>query len=178
MDKLGQKIRKRRQELNLKVYELATKVGVNPVYITQIEKHNKLPSLPVITNIQNVLGITGLTEFYLRKKFPDLHKMFIHSGSQFIPQSPTEFKNIKENAPKLLLQERLFYYIHGDATKATHKAFAINLLSQHAPSKVNDEKTINGIIKYLKKAWEDKKEFWTRYKKQEKKLLKSLSDSK
>ena len=104
--------------------------------------------------------------------------MFIHSGSQFIPQSPTEFKNIKENAPKLLLQERLFHYIHGDVTKAAHKAFAINLLTMYAPSKVNDEKMINEIIKYLKIAWEDKKEFWAKYKKQERKLLKDLTDSK
>jgi len=52
---LGEVIRERRKEIGLKVYELADKVGVNPVYITQIEKHNKVPSEAVITEIGKVL---------------------------------------------------------------------------------------------------------------------------
>ncbi len=55
-DNLGTAIRKRREYVNLKVYELERKAGVNPVYITQIEKHDKLPSPPVMKRIANVLG--------------------------------------------------------------------------------------------------------------------------
>jgi len=47
MKNFGQLIREKRVTLGLKVYELAEKKGVevNPVYITQIEKNNKLPSI-------------------------------------------------------------------------------------------------------------------------------------
>ncbi|OIO35619.1 MAG: hypothetical protein AUJ74_05195 [Candidatus Omnitrophica bacterium CG1_02_44_16] len=51
----GEAVREKREELGLKVYELANKVGVNPVYITQIEKHNKLPSIEVLDKIVDVL---------------------------------------------------------------------------------------------------------------------------
>jgi len=45
MKNFGAALRERRKLSELKVYELAKKVGVNPVYITQIEKHGMLPSL-------------------------------------------------------------------------------------------------------------------------------------
>ena len=46
MKKFGTILREARTICGLKGYELAKKVGVNPVYITQIEKHDKLPSPP------------------------------------------------------------------------------------------------------------------------------------
>ena len=53
----GKMIKRRRQDLDWKVQELAAKVGVNPTYITQIERYNKLPSLKVITKIAKTLGL-------------------------------------------------------------------------------------------------------------------------
>jgi len=65
MPNIGIEIRARRQELGLKVYELANKVGVHPVYITKIEKHNRLPTPAVFKRICEVLK--------LPKKFYDLY---------------------------------------------------------------------------------------------------------
>ncbi|MBF0570962.1 MAG: helix-turn-helix transcriptional regulator [Candidatus Omnitrophica bacterium] len=78
---LGQKIRKRRKELGLKVYELANKVQVNPVYITQIEKHNKLPSLEVMERIIKALNLNEdiIIDDYLKEKDPEKYEQYMAS---------------------------------------------------------------------------------------------------
>lgn len=69
-DHIGVKIRQRRQELGLKVYELAEKVGVNPVYITQIERHGKLPSSEVFLKIEEALNFhSEIRDQYLFNKY-------------------------------------------------------------------------------------------------------------
>lgn len=73
MGKVGDLIRKKREELGLKVYELAKKAGVNPVYITQIEKHGKLPSDSVFGKIEKALG-TNYYPFYVKEKYPEIAK--------------------------------------------------------------------------------------------------------
>jgi len=70
MESIGQKIRRRRVERGLKVYDLAKKVGVNPVYITQIEKHNKFPSPAIMKKITDLLAEPGLFRMYLKLKYP------------------------------------------------------------------------------------------------------------
>ena len=70
MENLGVTIRKSRKELALKVYELANEVGIKPVYITQIEKHGKLPSPAVMKKISEVLCDELLFEMYLKIKYP------------------------------------------------------------------------------------------------------------
>ena len=78
MENIGEKIRKRRKELGLKVYELAEKVGVNPVYVTQIEKHNKLPSIEVFIKISHILKFTkSMNMFYLKFKYPKIGYLLI-----------------------------------------------------------------------------------------------------
>lgn len=75
MENVGALIRERRKELGLKVFELAKKVGVNPVYITQIEKHNKLPSHNVFMKIEEVLGRdSDIYMPYLKAKYPKVYK--------------------------------------------------------------------------------------------------------
>ena len=63
----GQQIKKCRLKRGLKVYELANKVGVNPVYITQIERHGKLPSDDVAKRIDKALGINSFLSFFREK---------------------------------------------------------------------------------------------------------------
>ena len=70
MENLGMTIRKSREELALKAYELAREVGINPVYITQIEKHGKLPSPIVMKRISEVLCDEQLFGMYLKMKYP------------------------------------------------------------------------------------------------------------
>jgi transcriptional regulator with XRE-family HTH domain len=74
MKKLGMLLREARKARGLKGYELAKKAGVNPVYITQIEKHDKLPSASVMKRIANVLQDQNLFNVYIEIKFPELHE--------------------------------------------------------------------------------------------------------
>ena len=54
---LGAEFRLRRKQLGLKVQDVAKEVGVHPVYITQIEKHNKSCSDDVLRRILHVLKL-------------------------------------------------------------------------------------------------------------------------
>lgn len=69
VEPLGDIIRKERKTKNMLVYELAIIVGVNPVYITQIEKHNKTPSYPVFDRISKALELpqSATDTFYYQK---------------------------------------------------------------------------------------------------------------
>ncbi|OGQ28974.1 MAG: hypothetical protein A3D29_01700 [Deltaproteobacteria bacterium RIFCSPHIGHO2_02_FULL_42_44] len=70
MENLGTTIRKSREELALKTYELARGVGISSAYITQIEKHGKLPSPIVMKRISEVLCDEQLFDMYLKIKYP------------------------------------------------------------------------------------------------------------
>ena len=70
MENLGTTIRKSREELALKVYELARGVGISSAYITQIEKDGKLPSPIVMKRISEVLCDEQLFDMYLKIKYP------------------------------------------------------------------------------------------------------------
>jgi transcriptional regulator with XRE-family HTH domain len=76
MKKFGAILRESRQLRGLKVYELAEKVGVNPVYITRIEKHDKLPSPLVMKKITDALRDPILFETYLKIKYPTVYEQF------------------------------------------------------------------------------------------------------
>ena len=70
MENLGTAIRKKREELRFKVYELADAAGVDPVYITRIEKHGKLPSPLIMEKISKALSDEDLFKLYLKLKYP------------------------------------------------------------------------------------------------------------
>lgn len=70
MGKLGKAIRETRKEKKLKVYELAKKAGVNPVFITQIEKSCRFPSEKVLDKIGKTLGC-DFKLLYYAEKYPD-----------------------------------------------------------------------------------------------------------
>lgn len=95
MEKLGEAIRERRQSLKLTARDLANKVGIDPTYITYIEKHNKIPSPAVMEKIENILEDPMLSTIYLKTKYPDVCKKF-ERGQKDIA---AEFM---ENAKKLI----------------------------------------------------------------------------
>ena len=73
MENLGMVIRKRRLALGLKVYELAKMVEVDPVYISQIEIHDKLPAPALFEKIRKTLKLDEqVKNLYLHKKLPDI----------------------------------------------------------------------------------------------------------
>jgi len=81
----GALIRKQRQKLGMKVLELAQRVKVSPVYITQIERHNKLPSHDVLMKIVGIVGDRceihsqhNIYNRYLKAKHPNIWKHLIY----------------------------------------------------------------------------------------------------
>lgn len=82
MRKLGEEIRVRRQELKLTAKGLANKIGVDPTYITYIEKHGKIPSPAVMDKIKAALGRGDvytsdmLDTIYLKTKYPEVCQKF------------------------------------------------------------------------------------------------------
>ena len=79
----GAALRVLRLARGLKVYELAKKVGISAVYITQIEKHNKLPSSAVMLKIHNEINQVHLLKQYLKLKYPEMMDIIkaINKGS-------------------------------------------------------------------------------------------------
>lgn len=76
---LGEILRVARQRKELKVYELAKLVKVNPVYITQIEKDYKLPSPETFMRILEILDVNLPTfneihDRFMKIKYPDYTK--------------------------------------------------------------------------------------------------------
>ncbi len=105
-DNLGTAIRKRREYVNLKVYELERKAGVNPVYITQIEKHGKLPSPVIMKRISSILHDKRLFHKYLKMKYPmvsskastwEIYPGFKSSGEGFL----NELRKIRETLERI-----------------------------------------------------------------------------
>ena len=91
---LGKIIRDRRKKLGLKVYELAKKAGVNPVYITQIEKNFKTPAPSVFLNILKGIeskpsDIKLLSQIYIKKKYPAIYEM------AYYPQNDSSFSTAR-----------------------------------------------------------------------------------
>ena len=70
----GLTIRKLRELHGWKVYELAKKVGIDPVYLTQIEKHNRSPSDGVIERITIALDDPFLFKVFVKNRYPKVYE--------------------------------------------------------------------------------------------------------
>jgi transcriptional regulator with XRE-family HTH domain len=55
---LGQRIRKRREDLKLTQLELAEALGLTPQHISAIEQDKRSPSLPSLAKLAEELGVT------------------------------------------------------------------------------------------------------------------------
>lgn len=89
---IGKAVRKKRIERGLKVYELARRVSINPVYITQIEKHGKLPSASIMKKIADVLHDQDLFNVYIKIKYPVLQEI-IGKDLDFLEDELQELEN-------------------------------------------------------------------------------------
>lgn len=92
----GKAIRKRRLERGLKVFQLAGQISVDPVYITQIEKHGKLPSPAVMEKISTVLNDRNLLTSYLEIKYPLLYEERKKLYPELSPEMEEIFKEIRK----------------------------------------------------------------------------------
>lgn len=96
-------------ERHLKVFELAHLVGVNPVYITQIEKHGKLPSSGVMEKISSALCDAGhnLLSMYLKIKYPIIYQERQELHPDLSPELEEIYKEIRRKNKTPEEQERL-----------------------------------------------------------------------
>ncbi|MFC2087405.1 helix-turn-helix domain-containing protein [Bacteroidota bacterium] len=58
MHKMGERIKKRRESLNIQAAELASKIGVTPSLISQIERAKAFPSILTLKKLADVLQTT------------------------------------------------------------------------------------------------------------------------
>lgn len=65
--KLGQLIRKCRQQRNMTLKELCDNAGISVGYLSQVERGNATPSLGTLAQISHTLGL-GLDYFVARPK--------------------------------------------------------------------------------------------------------------
>jgi transcriptional regulator with XRE-family HTH domain len=106
MEDLGIVIRKRRLEFKLKVYELAQLVEVDPVYISQIEIHNKLPAPALFEKIRKVLKLDEqVKNLYLHKKIPDIFTNADPDNLSFAALKNTYLQKAKQLREKELTKE-------------------------------------------------------------------------
>lgn len=118
MENIGSFIRKVRKLLDLKIYELAGKVGVDPVYITQIEKHNKLPSPAVFARILQSLNLSdfeveNIYEVYKKTKFPklvEMDEMFKKAAKVSQKNQDKEMRHLKIETEKNIAFQKKFGY--------------------------------------------------------------------
>jgi transcriptional regulator with XRE-family HTH domain len=106
MEDLGMVIRKRRIELKLKAYELARLVEVDPVYISQIEIHNKLPAPALFERIRKVLKLDEqVKNLYLHKKLPDIFTNADPDNLSFAALKNLYLQKVKQLREKELTKE-------------------------------------------------------------------------
>jgi len=140
--KLGMIIREYRNKLGLKVYELAKTVGVNPVYITKIEKHNDLPSIVVYMNIEKALNLPSVLRVqYFKEKYPEAS----HGPS------PINFErmasSLEDGSPLGILQD---YTAHKFETPSETRPFIIRIVQTYNTKKTLTEKEIKELTTILK----------------------------
>ena len=55
---LGERVRQAREDKGLQQHELAKRIGASKGYMCQVETGAKVPSVPVLLNIANQLGVS------------------------------------------------------------------------------------------------------------------------
>jgi len=99
-------IRKRREKLGLKVYELAKLVEVDPVYISQIEIHDKLPAPALFEKIRKTLKLDEqVKNLYLHKKLPDIFTNTDPDNLSFAALKNIYLQKVKQLREKELTKE-------------------------------------------------------------------------
>jgi len=114
MKNLGEEIRANRQISKLTAKDLANKIGVDPTYITYIEKHGKIPSFTVMKKIKDVLDDPMLGSIYLETKYPEVCKEFEEGqkniADEFLRSIRNALKNHKTPEEKKEIKRRLKEY--------------------------------------------------------------------
>ena len=76
---LGQLILERRKGFKITAESLAHKIGVDRTYISRMERHGWLPSLPLMKRIAKELKDKNLLLYYIAEKYPDVMEILSDS---------------------------------------------------------------------------------------------------
>ena len=93
MEKFGNCINRLRKERELKVYELANKVGITPEFITQIEKGRRYPNILNLEKLSHILG-EELKTLYFKEHRPDILAML--GKNMVLPKTPRNTRKTKK----------------------------------------------------------------------------------
>jgi transcriptional regulator with XRE-family HTH domain len=146
MANMGELIRERRTHLKLKVYELAQQAGISPVYITQIERYNKLPSFIVYKNIEKALDLPlDLRIQYYREKYPEISETNFPNAFEMIVKSDVA----KNSTPARMLEN---FIDDTGPNPQDARAFIISLANKGNPTPPLSEKQIQKLTAMVKKA--------------------------
>ncbi|MDD5464907.1 MAG: helix-turn-helix transcriptional regulator [Candidatus Omnitrophica bacterium] len=114
MKNLGEEIKTSRKISKLTAKDLANKIGVDPTYITYIEKHGKIPSPAVMKRIEEALDDPMLGDLYLRTKYPEVCKEFEEGqkniADEFLKSIRNALKEHKTPEEKKEIKRRLEEY--------------------------------------------------------------------
>lgn len=154
MKNVGELIREKRKQLEMKVYELAKKVGVDPVYITQIEKHNKLPSLEVFNRICKIIDLDCKSQ-YLAQKYPELGPETT-GLRQYLDKVENDLRGINKNEPLFdfcvtnPLGKKIYDFVTVPSNKMTIEEFIAKIITEDCPNYVGNKKVVKFVEKQLK----------------------------
>jgi len=104
MEKFGELIRDERHFLKMNQNELGKKIGVTGAYITQIEKGQKIPSLPLIVGLAKALRIDEkhLLKVALKEKVPEVAAQFFEEKAQALSRKGTTTKGAQTPEHEML----------------------------------------------------------------------------
>ena len=173
INKLGEAIRSRREELKITAEELAKKVGIDRTFVSKIENHGLFPSRLVLARIETALKTTDLFEHYIRQKSPYLEKRFFHSFFSIPPAIRKAFETPEA--------EELVRFIHRNV-EMTNMDFLKRdyerLLKDIAPDKVSDDKLFMEVLDIVKRLKKERDVYWQKFNKQSKRIESLITDRK
>jgi transcriptional regulator with XRE-family HTH domain len=152
MANMGQIIRKRREYLKLQAKELAQTVGVDPVYVSQIEIHNKMPSLEVYKKIEKALLLPAYYRSqYFREKHPEYTKNMLTEDiiKQVRDESVKDDPNPK---PPDIFHNVDMFFRYKDPTPQEIRGFVLDRAHELNPAIKLNEKTIKELVSIVKDA--------------------------
>lgn len=100
MDKIGERIKQRREGLGLSQSDLANKIGLTSAAISLLEKGDRKPSYEMILKLSDVLGVT--TDFLMGRSNENKIEISFRGAENLT----SEMQKQVESYAKFLIQQK------------------------------------------------------------------------
>jgi len=100
MDTIGERIKKRREELKLSQFELANRLGLTSAAVSLLEKGERKPSFDMTLKLSEVLGMT--TDFLMGKSSDSKVEISFRGAENLT----SDMRKEVESYAKFLLQQK------------------------------------------------------------------------